>query len=190
MIQMILAYYEARQDSEIASLLLIPCFLLDFLCIHPFLDGNGRVSRLLTVLLLYLAGYDIVRYVSFEGVVNEYKEAYYEALETSSDGWHGNRNDYIPFVINFLQILYRCYKKLDESFTEISLKKAKKSERVESILLETIIPVSKREILEKVPDISVQTGELVLRKMLIDNRIIKIGSYKNARYMRNPDHLT
>ena len=186
--QLLLAYYDARQDSEISPLLLIPCFILDFLCIHPFSDGNGRVSRLLTVLLLYLSGYDIVRYISYEGQVNKYKASYYEALEQSSTGWHDNKNDYVPVIINFLQILYRCFKDLDEAFTDISLKKAKKSERVESILLGTIVPISKQDVAEKVPDISVKTIELVLGKMLKENKIKKIGSYKDARYMRNNDN--
>ena len=183
--QLILAYYEARQDSEIPSLMLIPCFVLDFLCIHPFLDGNGRVSRLITVLLLYLSGYDIVRYISYEGQINKYKAGYYEALRISSESWHENENDYVPFIINFMQILYRCYKDLDESFTDISLKKAKKSERVESILLGAIVPISKQDIMQKVPDISVKTVELVLGKMLREKKIKKIGTYKDARYTRN-----
>lgn len=182
--QMLLAFYEARQDSEISPLLLIPCFIVDFLCIHPFSDGNGRVSRLLTVLLLYSFGYDIVRYISFEGQVNKYKDNYYVALEQASSLWHEEENDYIPFIINFLQIIYRCFKDLDESFMEISLKKAKKSERIESILLSAIVPVSKQDIIEKLPDVSVKTIELVLGKMVKENRIVKIGTYKDARYMR------
>jgi len=111
--------------------------------------------------------------------------SYYESLEQSSSGWHENKNDYVPVIINFLQIIYRCFKDLDESFTDISLKKAKKSERVESILLGAIVPISKQDIAEKVPDISVKTIELVLSKMLKDNKIKKIGTYKDARYMRN-----
>ena len=182
--QLFLAFYEARQDSEISPLLLIPCFVLDFLCIHPFIDGNGRISRLLTVLLLYSFDYDIVRYISYEGQVNKYKDSYYEALKISSEGWHENENDYVPFIINFLQILYKCYKELDNSFTEISLKKAKKSERVECVLLAAMTPISKQEIIEKVPDISVKTVELVLSKMLKDEKITKIGTFKDARYMR------
>ena len=185
--QLLLAYYEGRQDPEISPLLLIPCFVLDFLCIHPFLDGNGRISRLLTVLLLYLSGYDIVRYVSYEGWINKYKDSYYEALKTSSDKWHENENDYVPFIMNFLQVLYKCFKDLDESFTDISLKKAKKSERVESILMGSIVPVSKQDILAKLPDISVKTVELVLGKMLKEKKIKKIGTYKDARYMKNTD---
>jgi len=183
--QLLLAYYEARQDSEIPALLLIPCVVLDFLCIHPFLDGNGRVSRLMTVLLLYLSEYDIVRYISYEGQINKYKAGYYDALRASSEGWHENKNNYVPFIINFLQLLYRCYKDLDESFTDITMKKAKKTERVESILMNAIVPISKQDILQRLPDVSVQTVELVLNKMLKENKIIKIGTYRDARYMKN-----
>lgn len=182
--QLLLAYYDARQDSEILELLLIPCVVIDFLSIHPFLDGNGRISRLLTVLLLYIAGYDIGRFVSLEGQINQYKEAYYDALEKSSKGWHENKNDYVPFIVYFLQILYRCFKDLDEAFMEISLKKAKKAERVEAVLMSAIVPISKRDILEKVSDVSVKTVELTLRKLLEEGKIKKIGTYKDARYMR------
>lgn len=182
--QMLLAFYEARQDDEIPPLLLTPCFILDFLCIHPFSDGNGRVSRLLTVLLLYSFGYDIVRYISFENQVNKYKENYYLALEESSALWHEGQNNYLPFIINFLQTIYRCFKDLDESFMDISLKKSKKSERVENILMNAIVPVSKQDIADKLPDISIKTIELVLSKMLKENKIVKIGTFKDARYMR------
>ena len=182
--QLLLAYYDARQNSNISDLLLIPCFIVDFLCIHPYLDGNGRVSRLLTVLLLYMTGYDIGRYISIEGQINKYKESYYDALEQSSSKWHENKNDYTPFMVNFMQILYRCYKDLDESFMDITLKKAKKSERVEAVLLNAIVPISKRDILDKVPDISVKTVELVLGKMLKEEKIVKIGTYRDARYMK------
>ena len=84
-----------------------------------------------------------------------------------------------------MQILYRCFKDLDESFTDISLKKAKKSERVEAILMGAIVPVSKQDIIAKVPDISVKTVELVLSKLMKEKKIKKIGTFKDARYMRN-----
>ncbi len=182
--QLLLAYYDARQDMEIPVLFLIPCFVVDFLCIHPFLDGNGRISRLLTVLMLYIAGYDICRYISVENQINNYKENYYAALEQSSAGWHENKNDYTPFIVYFLQILYRCFKDLDVSFMDISLKKAKKSERVEAVLMGAIAPISKADIKDKLPDVSIKTIELVLSRMLKDDRIEKIGSYRDARYMK------
>ena len=182
--QMVLAYYAGRQDAVIPSLLLIPCVILDFLCIHPFMDGNGRVSRLLTLLMLYISGYDIVRFSSMERQISLYKDAYYEALEESSLHWHKGKNEYTPFIIFFLQIMYRCYREIDEQFTELSLKKSKKQERVEAVLLHSVVPVSKADILEKLPDISVKTVELVLGRMLKKGEIRKIGTYRNARYQR------
>ena len=183
--QLLLAYYEARQDSDISPLLLIPCVVLDFLCIHPFMDGNGRISRLLTVLLLYISGYDIVRYISYEEQVNKYKAGYYNSLKRASLGWDENRNDYVPVIVYFLQILYRSYKDLDGAFAGTSLKKAKKSERVELLLLESLVPVSKAEILHRLPDVSAKTVEAVLSRLLKDGRLVKIGSYRDARYMKN-----
>ena len=100
--QLELAYLEARADADINQLLLIPCVILDFLCIHPFRDGNGRMSRLLSLLLLYKNGYDAGKYVSFEEQINKYKAYYYDALKRSSDGWEDNENDYFPFMENFL----------------------------------------------------------------------------------------
>ena len=131
-----------------------------------------------------MSGYDIGRYISIEGQINKYKEGYYDALEQSSSMWHENKNDYTPFMVNFMQIIYRCYKDLDESFMDITLKKAKKSERVEAVLLNSIVPISKADIMDKVPDISVRTVELVLGKMLKEEKIVKIGSYRDARYMK------
>ena len=102
--QLILAYMDARDNPRISKLLLIPCVILDFLCIHPFADGNGRVFRLLTLLLLYKSGYDICRYASFEEQINLSKDYYYESLRESSEGWHTNKNSYVSFMKNFLSI--------------------------------------------------------------------------------------
>ena len=187
--QLVLAYYEARQDEEIDQLLLAICFVLDFLCIHPFRDGNGRVSRLLMLLMFYYAGYDIGRYVSIENTINDYKSDYYYSLIQSSNNWHDNNNDYSPFIIFSLQILYRCYKTLDESLGEISLKKAKKNERIRRIVLNSLIPISKADIKEKLPDVSIRTIEAELRKMMDSNEITKIGNYKDARYVSNNKNI-
>ena len=182
--QWLLAFYEARQDYGIPALLLIPCVVFDFLCIHPFADGNGRVSRLLTLFLLLQSGCDIGLYISIENQINNYRETYYEKLAESSEGWNENTNDYLPFVIYSLQILYRCYKDLDDRFTEISLQKASKNKRIEAVLSNAYSPISKAEIAYKLPDISIKNIETVLAKLLKDGKIEKIGTYKNARYIR------
>ena len=182
--EFILAYMEARDDSLIDGLLLIPCVILDFLCIHPFRDGNGRISRLLTLFLLYKSGFDISKYISFEEQINKMKGNYYEALKRSSIGWHDNQNDYIPFIENFLYTLYLCYKELDKRFLTLGTKKVSKKKRVESAIMNSFLPISKKELQALLPDISLTTIEAVLASMLNDGKIKKIGSTKSAKYIK------
>ena len=182
--QLILAYQEARQDSRINRLLLTACVIVDFLCIHPFRDGNGRVSRLLMLLLLLQEGFDIGRYISIEKKINEYRYGYYQALKACSDGWHENRNTYVPFITYLLQILYSCYKEMDGMFARHTAKRAGKGEQIENALLQCFVPVSKEEIAERFPQISISTVERVLGKLVREGRIEKIGTFRNARYRR------
>ncbi len=187
--QLILAYMEARDNPGVNQLLLIPCVILDFLCIHPFSDGNGRVSRLLSLLLLYKSGYDVCKYVSFEEQINLSKEYYYEALQESSKGWHTNENSYFEFMKNFLSTLYKCYKDLDKRFSTVNGKKISKSERIEQTVLNSVLPVSKAEICDILPDVSPTTVEAVLGRMIKDGTIKKMGQaratrYVNAKYMK------
>lgn len=182
--QLELAYMEARDDAGINQLLLIPCVILDFLCIHPFRDGNGRMSRLLTLLLLYKNGYDAGKYVSFEEQINNYKPLYYDALKRSSDGWHENQNSYFPFMENFLSTLYMCYKELDKRFAVINGGKITKQARIEVTVLNSIIPISKGEICAILPDVSPTTVETVLYAMLKSGKIKKIGQGRSTRYMK------
>ena len=187
--QLIMAYIDARDNPNINNLLLIPCVILDFLCIHPFSDGNGRVSRLLSLLLLYKSGYDICKYVSFEEQINKSKEFYYEALQESSKGWHSNENSYFEFMKNFLSTLYKCYKELDKRFSTVNGKKISKTERIEQTVLNSIIPVSKAEICEILPDISPTTVEAVLGRITKSGEIKKLGQgratkYVNAKYVK------
>ncbi len=182
--QLELAYMEARNDANINQLLLIPCVILDFLCIHPFRDGNGRLSRLLSLLLLYKNGYDAGKYVSFEEQINNYKAYYYEALHESSNGWHENQNSYVPFIQNFLSTLYMCYKELDKRFAVVHGKRITKSSRVEATVLNSLLPISKAEICQILPDVSPTTVESVLGKMLRNSQIQKIGNSKATRYIK------
>lgn len=182
--QLILAYMEARDNSNINQLLLIPCVILDFLCIHPFRDGNGRMSRLLSLLLLYKNGFDICKYVSFEEQINNDKAYYYDTLKKSSNGWEENSNTYVPFIENFIVTLYRCYNELDKRFNVINTGKVTKTSRIEEILLNSITPISKSEICYLLPDVSPTTVEYVLGKMVKEDKIVKIGSSKNVRYLK------
>ena len=148
--------------------------ILDFLCIHPFRDGNGRMSRLLSLLLLYKNGYDVGKYVSFEEQINKQKAYYYEALRKSSEGWHTNENNYFPFIENFLTTL----------FSVVNGKKITKKARIEATVLNSLTPLSKAEICAILPDVSPTTVEAVLGAMVRDGSIVRIGSARASRYMR------
>ena len=182
--QLELAYLAARNNANINQLLLIPCVILDFLCIHPFRDGNGRMSRLLSLFLLYKNGYDAGKYVSFEEQINNYKAYYYEARRQSSEGWEKNENSYFPFIENFLSTLYMCYKELDKRFAVVHGKKITKKARVEATVLNHLTPISKAEICRILPDISPTTVEAVLGAMIKSGSIRRIGQGRNSKYVR------
>lgn len=181
--QLELAYMVARSDANINQLLLIPCVILDFLCIHPFRDGNGRMSRLLSLLLLYKNGYDAGKYVSFEEQINNYKSYYYDSLKQSSVGWDTNENSYFPFIENFLSTLYMCYKELDKRFAVVHGKKITKKARIEATVLNSLTPLAKAEICKILPDVSPTTVEVVLRDMVKTGSIRRIGTGRSTRYI-------
>lgn len=182
--QLELAYLAACSDANINQLLLIPCVILDFLCIHPFRDGNGRMSRLLSLLLLYKNDYDVGKYVSFEEQINNRKAFYYEALRQSSDNWHANENDYFPFIQNFLSTLYMCYKELDKRFAVVHGKRITKKARIEATVLNSLTPLSKVDICKILPDVSPTTVEAVLGAMIKKGVIHRIGAGKASRYIK------
>ena len=181
---LIKAYKIARSDSEVNRMLLIPCVILDFLAIHPFEDGNGRVSRLLTLMLLYKEGYDVGKYISYEKMIEEYKWNYYQELNKSQELWHENSNDYSYFIVFHFQMLYRCYKEINNRIVEGLDRGLNKKERIEQFILSSVIPVSKSDISDYLSDISITTIEKVLSDMLKEGKIEKIGSFKNARYKK------
>lgn len=182
--QLELAYIDARSNADINQLLLIPCVILDFLCIHPFRDGNGRISRLLSLLLLYKNSFDVGKYISFEEQISNYKAHYYEALRVSSSGWETNENEYFPFVENFLSMLYMCYKELDKRFAVLNGKRITKKARIEATIMNNLTPLSKTEICKILPDVSPTTVEAVLGAMVKDGRIERIGEARASRYIR------
>jgi len=183
--QLVYAYMDARDDGGVNQLLLIPCFVLDFLCIHPFSDGNGRISRLLSLLLLYKNGFDAGKYISFEEQINRSRGLYYEALRQSSGGWHDNANSYFPFMENFLQTLLLCYKELDKRFAVQQSGRVTKKQRIEATVLGSLLPVSIREIAEVLPDVSPTTIEAVLGEMVRTGLAEKLGAGRGTKYCRS-----
>ncbi len=179
------SFDEALKDAEIDPLVLIPMFILDFLCIHPFNDGNGRMSRLLTLLLLYRAGYVVGKYISIERLIADSKETYYEALQDSSSGWHESENDYLPFVRYMLGVVIAAYRDFESRVDILITKGLSKPERVREIIRNKPGRITKAQIMKECPDISQKTVERALKEMLDSNEIIKIGGGRYTSYTWN-----
>lgn len=179
------AFEEAMATGEIDPLLLIPMFILDFLCIHPFNDGNGRMSRLLTLLLLYRSGYIVGKYISIERMIENSKELYYECLRESSENWYENKNDYIPFVKYMLGVIVGAYREFSSRIKLLITQNISKPERIEEIIKNTLGTITKKEIAEKCPDISVVTIQRTLAELLTAEKILKIGGGRYTKYTWN-----
>lgn len=179
------AFDEMLSESDADPLLIIPMFVLDFLCIHPFDDGNGRMSRLITLLLLYRAGYIVGKYISIEKMIEQTKETYYEALQNSSVYWHEDKNDYIPFVQYMLGVVVAAYREFSSRVKLIVTGNMSKPERVKEIIKETLGKITKAEIMEKCPDISQVTVQRALSEMVTSGEILKIGGGRYTAYTWN-----
>ena len=180
-------FVDALADVELDSLILIPMFILDFLCIHPFNDGNGRMSRLMTLLLLYQSGYFVGKYISIERLIAESKETYYEALQDSSAGWHEGTNDYLPFVRYMLGIVVAAYREFTSRVDILITRGLSKPERVREIIRSTTGRITKTQIMKQCPDISQKTVERALKELMDSGRIIKIGGGRYTSYTWNWD---
>lgn len=179
------AFDEALQNPEYDPLLLISCFILDFLCIHPFNDGNGRMSRLLTLLLLYRAGYNVGKYISIEKLIEQTKETYYEALQASSTGWHENENDYAPFVRYTLGVIAAAYREFSSRVQALTANGLSKPDRIREIIKETLGKITKAEITKKCPDISQVTIQRTLSDLQKSGEIIKLSGGRYTSYIWN-----
>lgn len=181
-------YNEVIAMQQIDPLLVIPVFILDFLCVHPFADGNGRMSRLLTLLLLYRNGYNVGKYISIEKAIENTKETYYEVLQESSYGWHDGANDYEPFVSYTLGILLSVYRELEQRIYFVGKKEKLKSSRVAEVIEHSLGTITKTEIMERCPDISQVTVQRALNDLLKSGKIIKIGGGRYTEYVWNRDN--
>ena len=179
------AFNDAVNTEEMDVLLLIPIFILDFLCIHPFNDGNGRMGRLLTLLLLYRGGYIVGKYISIEKMISDTKDTYYEALQESSYNWHEGTNDYAPFVRYMLGVIVAAYREFSSRVDLLTNKSLSKPDRVREIIKSTSGKITKSEIMAKCPDISQITVQRALADMLEKQEIIKIGGGRYTAYAWN-----
>lgn len=179
------SYNYEIQKEDIDPLILIPIFILDFLSIHPFDDGNGRMSRLLTLLLLYKSGYIVGKYISIEKIVENTKETYYDTLKQSSIKWHENENNYEFFLEYYLGIVLSAYKDFSNRVEYLTNKKMTVKERTESIIKNHLGRITKQEIANMCPDISKGSVERALRELLNEEKILKITGGRYTKYIYN-----
>ena len=177
-------FLEAWEADRIDKLILIPMFILDFLCIHPFNDGNGRMSRLLTLLLFYKAGYIVGKYVSMEMLIEKTKETYYEALQASSTGWHEGENSYEPFVKYYLGIMLKAYNEFESRVEHLKHRSLSKPDRIKAVIDNKVGKITKKEIMELCPDISKITVERTLTNLVKSGYIAKVGAGPSTGYVR------
>ena len=178
-------FLEAWEADRIDKLVLIPMFILDFLCIHPFNDGNGRMSRLLTLLLFYKAGYIVGKYVSMEMLIEKTKETYYEALQASSTGWHEGENSCEPFVKYYLGIMLKAYNEFESRVEHLKHRSLSKPDRIKAVIDNKVGKITKKEIMEFCPDISKVTVERTLTDLVKRGYIAKVGAGPSTGYVRN-----
>ncbi len=176
-------YNRVIGNLELEPLIAIPIFIHDFLCIHPFNDGNGRMSRLLTTLLLYRSGFYVGRYVSLEAKIAKNKDLYYDALGASQRGWHEGKDDPVPFIKYLLGTILAAYKDMADRFAIVEEKKS----ALETVRLATQYKIgrfTKQDIRELCPVLSLSSVEGALRKMVASGELRREGSGKNTFYVR------
>ena len=176
-------YNKVIGNFELEPLIVIPVFIHDFLCIHPFNDGNGRMSRLLTTLLLYRSGFEIGRYISLEAKVAKNKELYYDALNQAQNGWHEGAENKIPFIKYLLSIILAAYKDFEDRFAIVK-EKLPAVDMVRKAVQGKIGRFTKQDIRELCPSLSVSSIEGALRKMVAARELRREGVGKSTCYIR------
>jgi Fic family protein len=179
------AYEDIMSTEKADPLIIIPMFVLDFLCIHPFSDGNGRISRLLTLLLLYRSGYIVGKYISIEKLIEATKETYYEALQESSLSWHEEKNNYEPFVKYTLGVVANAYREFSTRVKQLTTTGMSKPDRIRELIKDNLGKITKAEIMQKCPDISQVTVQRALNEMHKKGEIIKISGGRYTTYVWN-----
>ncbi|MBQ9251075.1 MAG: Fic family protein [Clostridia bacterium] len=176
-------YNRVIGNMELEPLIAIPIFIHDFLCIHPFNDGNGRMSRLLTTLLLYRNGFYVGRYISLEAIIAKNKDLYYDALAASQVGWHEGREDVVPFVKYLLGTILAAYKDFQDRAALVE-EKLSALEMVRRASKNKIGRFSKQDIRELCPTLSDSSIEGAFRKLVASGELKKEGNGKNTCYFR------
>lgn len=176
-------YNRVIGNMELEPLLAIPIFIHDFLCIHPFNDGNGRMSRLLTTLLLYRSGFYVGKYISLEAKIAKNKDLYYSALAASQDGWHNGKDDSLPFIKYLLGTILAAYKDFADRFALVETKRSA-LDTVRMATQNKIGRFNKQDIMELCPSLSISSIEGALRKLVALGELKREGRGKSTCYLR------
>ena len=179
--------FNSTLEKELVDpLILIPCFILDFLCIHPFNDGNGRMSRLLTLLLLYRSGYMVGKYISIEKAISDTKSDYYDALAASDRGWHEETNDPKFFIKYMLGVILSCYRDFESRVmvTEKAGVRSNSYDIVKRYVSTVIGTFTKQDALVSCPTLGSSSVEAALKKLVADGTLVKMGTGRKTHYAR------
>jgi Fic family protein len=177
------SYQFVSSQRNFSPLVLIPLFILDYLCIHPFKDGNGRTARLWALLLLYQSGYQVGKYISLERIIEDSKETYYETLERSSKGWHEEKHDTGPWLHYFLGVLIAAYKEF-ESRAGVFREEGSKTDQIKAYVNKAIKPFAISDVEAACPHVSRDMIRLVLRELRVQGVIRLDGRGRNAKWYR------
>ena len=172
------------KEQTLDPLIIIPLYVLDFLCIHPFLDGNGRIARLLSVLQLYHQGYEVGRYISLERVIEQTKESYYETLYKSSQGWHEGKHDVLPWTEYFLSTLLAAYQEFENRFARVSTGHGSKTDIVLSAIDSFIGDFTISEMEKACPTVSRDMIRHVLFKQRDEGKLQPVGKGRYAKWRK------
>lgn len=176
----LVTHYQDAIDGRLAEpLVLLPLTVLDFLCIHPFTDGNGRVARLLSLLLLYHFGYHVGRYISLERIIEESRRTYYEALERSSHGWHDHTHDPHPWLGYFWGVLIRAYSEFED---RVATLKGSKTDQIKAAVGRRVGAFGIAEIERDALGVSRDMVRHVLRQMREEGRVKVEGTGRGAKW--------
>ncbi|MBQ8080787.1 MAG: Fic family protein [Clostridia bacterium] len=180
------AYEQALAKERIDALILIPSFIVDFLCIHPFNDGNGRMSRLLTLLLLYKNGYSVGKYISMEKQIEKTKDRYYDVLEMAGVGWHEEKNDPTPFIRYMLQVILACYTEFEDRVALMAKVGAFSTAYavVKKYVENKIGQFTGAEVVANCPSIGRSSALAALKRLTAEGLILRHGAGKNTYYTR------
>mgnify|MGYP002769998197 FL=1 len=181
------SYARTQALEAIDPLILIPVFICDFLCIHPFNDGNGRMSRLLTLLLLYQNGFEVGKYISVEKEIEKTKDIYYDVLEGADFGWHEEKNDYTPFIRYMLQVILSCYVDFEERVGMMQSSGAKSTayDVIKAYADSKIGKFTSADIIANCPSVGRSSALAALKKLTDEGYLTKLKTGRNIAYVRS-----